>query len=61
MATYRVTFDVRNATNSGGTVLNTTVEADSDFMAAKVAEAKLRSQHRSYDNYRFSAKKIEKK
>ncbi len=61
MATYRVTFDVRNPTNSGGTVLTTTVEADSDFMAAKVAEGKLRSQYRSYDKYRFSAKKIERR
>ena len=61
MATYRVTFDVRNPRNSGGTVLNTTVEADSDFMASKIAEGKLRSQHRSYSNYSFVAKKIERK
>ena len=61
MAIYRVTFDVRSPKNNGGTVLSATVEAESDFMAVKVAEGKLRSQNRSYDSYSFSAKKVEKK
>ncbi|GHC13475.1 hypothetical protein GCM10010080_31120 [Thermomonas carbonis] len=61
MSTYRVTFDIRSKKTNSGTTLNTTVESESDFMAAKIAEGKLRSQHPSYVDYTFTVKRVEQK
>ncbi|HEL4244376.1 hypothetical protein I5U23_21155 [Stenotrophomonas maltophilia] len=59
MGKYQVFFDVRKGSNSTG--VNTVVEAESDYMAAKLAEAKLRRSWPSYSDYTWSATKIVKR
>jgi len=59
MSKYQVFFDVRKGNNSTG--MNTTVEAESDYMAARLAEAKLRKSWPTYSEYTWSATKIVKR
>ena len=58
MAKYIVHFDVRKGNNATG--MYTTVEAESDYVAIQLAEAKLKSSNPLHRDYSWSSKKVTK-
>lgn len=56
---FAVTFDVRKGNTA--TVMSATVEANSEPVAIKLAEAKLKSSYPLHRDYTFSAKRVNKK
>lgn len=59
MSKYTVFFDVRKGNVS--TTKSTTVDAESDLMAERIAEGKLKSQSPTQRDYVWTVKKITKK
>lgn len=59
MNKYRVTLEAIDP-KAGRSVKSITVEAESDFMASRIAEGKAKSMHPGWGNRIFNIKKIEK-
>lgn len=59
MRKYRVFYSFRKGSNSANSYID--VEAESDFMASKIAEGQARKRNSGRDDYDFLVTKIEAK